>query len=203
MISTHRCTGSAISPATQGPSTWCSTAIFCRRLEPRRRHDADRAVAVLLPVPRAGNPCEADAATQRHVGQMLAVLVEVPERWLAREAKFSDRVEVLSAQQQSLAPGESVSLASTPVAARWHHPRSLRSVQSGRPLGARPGRRSRSDHYDRGRCADAHPTAKASGLRPETGSKLRATASSLVGSSLWQFPSQPLSSLCRRATGHY
>lgn len=141
MISTRRCTSSASSPATQGPSTWGSTAIFCRRREPRRRHDADRAVAVLLPVPHAGNPREADAATQHHVRQMLAVLVEVPERWRAREAELSDLVEVLSAQQQSLAVGESVYLASIPVAACWHHPRSLRPVRPGRPLVAwAPGR---------------------------------------------------------------
>jgi hypothetical protein len=62
------------------------------------------------------------------------VLSEVPERWLAEEAELRELLQVLTAQEQSLALGESVYPASTPVEARWSHPRSLRSVRSGRQL---------------------------------------------------------------------
>ena len=69
------------------------------------------------------------------------VLSEVPERWLAQEAELRELLQVLTAQEQSLTLGESVYPASTPVAARWHRPRSLRPVRSGRRLVAwAPGR---------------------------------------------------------------
>lgn len=45
--------------------------------------DAGRAVVVLLPVPRSGNPREADAATRRRIEQMLAALVGVTSLRLA------------------------------------------------------------------------------------------------------------------------
>lgn len=68
-------------------------------------------------------------------------LSEVPERWLAEEAELREFVQVLIAQEQSLTLGESVYPASTPVEARWHHPRSLRRARSGRRLVAwAPGR---------------------------------------------------------------
>jgi tetratricopeptide (TPR) repeat protein len=62
------------------------------------------------------------------------VLSEVPERWLAEEAELRELLQVLTTQEQALALGESVYPASTPVEARWSHPRSLRSVRSGRQL---------------------------------------------------------------------
>ena len=77
------------------------------------------------------------------------VLSEVPERWLTQEAELRELVQVLTSQEQSLALGESVYPASTPVAARWHHPRSLRLVRSGRQLIA----------WAPGRVVEAHPTA--------------------------------------------
>ena len=77
------------------------------------------------------------------------VLSEVPERWLAQEAELRELVQVLTAQEQSLALGESVYPASTPVEARWHHPRSLRPVRSGRRLIA----------WAPGRVVEARPTA--------------------------------------------
>lgn len=77
------------------------------------------------------------------------VLSEVPERWLAQEAELRELVQILTAQEQSLALGESVYPASTPIAARWHHPRSLRPVRSGRRLIA----------WAPGRVVEARPTA--------------------------------------------
>ena len=77
------------------------------------------------------------------------VLSEVPERWLAEEAELRELLQVLTAQEQALALGESVYPASTPVEARWSHPRSLRSVRSGRPLIA----------WAPGRVVEARPTA--------------------------------------------
>lgn len=77
------------------------------------------------------------------------VLSEVPERWLAQEAELRELVQILTAQEQSLALGESVYPASMPIAARWHHPRSLRPVRSGRRLVA----------WAPGRVVEARPTA--------------------------------------------
>ena len=77
------------------------------------------------------------------------VLSEVPERWLAEEAELRELLQVLTAQEQALALGESVYPASTPVEARWSHPRSLRSVRSGRQLIA----------WAPGRVVEALPTA--------------------------------------------
>jgi tetratricopeptide (TPR) repeat protein len=69
------------------------------------------------------------------------VLSEVPERWLTQESELQELVEVLTAQEQALTLGESVYPASTPMAARWRHPRGLRQVRSGRKLVAwAPGR---------------------------------------------------------------
>jgi hypothetical protein len=69
------------------------------------------------------------------------VLAEVPDRWLDQESELRELVEILTAQEQSLALGESVYPASTPVAARWRRPLSLRPVRSGRRLIAwAPGR---------------------------------------------------------------
>jgi tetratricopeptide (TPR) repeat protein len=77
------------------------------------------------------------------------VLSEVPERWLTQEAELRELVQVLASQDQSLSLGESVYPASTPVAARWHSPRSLRPVRSGRKLIA----------WAPGRVVEASPTA--------------------------------------------
>lgn len=54
--------------------------------------DAGRAVIVLLPVPRAGNPREADAATRRHIEQMLKVLAGVTPLRLAAVATPGTRL---------------------------------------------------------------------------------------------------------------
>jgi tetratricopeptide (TPR) repeat protein len=62
------------------------------------------------------------------------VLSEVPARWLEQESELRELVQILTAQEQSLALGESVYPAGTPVAARWHHPRNLRPMRSGRRL---------------------------------------------------------------------
>lgn len=77
------------------------------------------------------------------------VLSEVPERWLAEEAELRELVQVLTAQEQALALGESVYPASTPGEARWHRPRSLRPARSGRQLVA----------WAPGRVVEALPTA--------------------------------------------
>jgi tetratricopeptide (TPR) repeat protein len=69
------------------------------------------------------------------------VLAEVPQRWLDQESELRDLVQVLTAQEQALALGESVHPASIPIAVRWRHPRSLRPSRSGHPLIAwAPGR---------------------------------------------------------------
>jgi tetratricopeptide (TPR) repeat protein len=77
------------------------------------------------------------------------VLSEVPARWLDQESELRELVQILTAQEQSLVLGESVYPASTPVAARWHHPRSLRPVRSGRRLVT----------WAPGRVVEARPTA--------------------------------------------
>ena len=77
------------------------------------------------------------------------VLSEVPERWLTQESELRELVQVLTAQEQALALGEAVYPASTPLATRWHRPRSLRPTRSGRPLIA----------WAPGRVVEAHPTA--------------------------------------------
>jgi tetratricopeptide (TPR) repeat protein len=69
------------------------------------------------------------------------VLTEVPERWLEEESELRDLVQVVTAQEQALALGESVYPAGTPLADRWSRPRSLRPTRSGRQMVAwAPGR---------------------------------------------------------------
>lgn len=69
------------------------------------------------------------------------VLAEVPQRWLDQEPELRDLVQVVTAQEQALALGESVYPASVPIAVRWRHPQSLPPSRSGHPLLAwAPGR---------------------------------------------------------------
>jgi hypothetical protein len=76
------------------------------------------------------------------------VLSEIPERWLEQESELRELVQDLKAQEESLALGESVYPASTPVAVRWQRPRSLELMRSGRPL----------VEWAPGRVVEAHPS---------------------------------------------